>query len=67
MTAQPVGERPGELRQEPLLLSFTMDAGYDAVGDETYFLDRTMANASQLFMQRGTTANGRPELVALLN
>lgn len=67
VTAQPAGLRPDDLRQEPLLLSFTMDAGYDVVGDETYFLDRTMANESKLFMQRGTTANGRPELVALLN
>jgi hypothetical protein len=65
--AQPAGERPGDLRQEPLLLSFTLDAGYDAGGDETYFLDRMMANESRLFMQRGTSANGRPELLALLN
>ena len=67
VTAQPAGARPDNLRQEPLLLSFTLEAGYDAVGDETYFLDRTMANASTLFMQRGTTANGSPELIALLN
>ncbi len=61
------GERPDEIRQEPLLLAFTLDAGYDTLGDETYFLDRTMGNESRLFMQRGTTANGRPELLALLN
>ncbi len=68
VTAQPPqGDRPDDLRQQPLLLSFTLDAGYDTVGDEMYYLDRTMANASRLFMQRGTTANGRPELVALLN
>lgn len=68
VTAQPVqGDRPDDLRQQPLLLAFTLDAGYDALGDKLYFLDRTMANESQLFMQRGTTANGRPELLALLN
>ena len=68
VVAQPSGGvRPVDVRQEPLLLSFTLDAGYDTLGDETYFLDRTMGNESRLFMQRGTTANGRPELLALLN
>lgn len=68
VVAQPSGgTRPDEIRQEPLLLAFTLDAGYDTLGDESYFLDRTMGNESRLFMQRGTTANGRPELLALLN
>ncbi|UVO54896.1 hypothetical protein [Sphingomonas sp. SUN039] len=68
VTAQPLfGDRPDDLRQKPLMLSFTLDAGYDTLGDEVYYLDRTMANESKLFMQRGTTANGRPELLALLN
>ena len=68
VVAQPSGGvRPADVRQDPLLLSFTLDAGYDTLGDETYFLDRTMGNESRLFMQRGTTANGRPELLALLN
>lgn len=67
VTAQAAGDRPDGLRQQPLLLSFALDAGYDVAGDETLFLDRTMANQSQLFMQRGTTANGGAELVALLN
>jgi hypothetical protein len=67
VTAQAAGDRPDTLRQQPLLLSFTLDAGYDVSPDGTFFLDRTMANVSQLYMQRGTTANGRPELIALLN
>jgi hypothetical protein len=67
VTPQPAGNRPDSLRQEPLLLSFTLDAGYDVGAEGTFFLDRTMANASQLFMQPGKTANGGPELVALLN
>lgn len=68
VVAQPSGGlRPADIRQEPLLLAFTLDAGYDTRGDETYFLDRTMGNESRLFMQRGTTASGRPELLALLN
>ena len=68
VVAQPSGGvRPDEIRQEPLLLSFTLDVGYDTRGDETYFLDRTMGNESRLFMQRGTIASGRPELLALLN
>lgn len=68
VTAQPLfGERPDMLRQAPLLLSFTLDAGYDTTGDDLYFLDRTMGTESRLFMQRGTTATGRPELLALLN
>jgi hypothetical protein len=67
VTPQAAGDRPDGLRQEPLLLSFALDAGYDVGAEGTYFLDRTMANQSQLFMQRGTTASGAPELIALLN
>jgi hypothetical protein len=68
VTAQPSGgERPDELRQQPLLLSFTIDAGYDPQVDDMFYLDRTMGTESRLFMQRGTDASGRPELVALLN
>jgi len=67
VTAQPSGARPADLRQAPLLLSFTLDAGYEIAGEGLFFLDRTMASSSQLFMQVGKAANGRPELNALLN
>jgi hypothetical protein len=68
VTAQPTGgDRPDELRQQPLLLSFTVDAGYRVPEESVFQLDRTMASETRLFMQRGLTANGGPELVALLN
>jgi hypothetical protein len=68
VTAQSAGgDRPDELRQQPLLLSFTVDAGYRVPDEAMFQLDRSMASQWQLFMQRGTTANGAAELVALLN
>ena len=68
VTPQPsFGPRPDDLRQQSLVLSFVLDRGYDTTGDAIYFLDRTMGTEPRLFMQRGTDANGRAELVALLN
>jgi hypothetical protein len=67
VTPQFAGDRPDSLRQEPLLLSFTLDAGYAVAAEGTFFLDRTMANVSQLFMQPGKAANGGTTLSALLN
>ncbi len=68
VTPQPsFSTRPDDLRQQSLVLSFVLDRGYDTTGDAIYFLDRTMGTEPRLFMQRGTDANGRVELVALLN
>jgi hypothetical protein len=63
----PGGDRPEELRQTPIMLTFTLFPGYDTIGDEVYWLDRTMGTESRLFMQRATDANGRITLMALLN
>lgn len=61
-----VGDRPTDLRPLPMTATFEFDRGNKPIGEALYALVQGRESETQLFMQRGGTAEV-PTLVALFN
>jgi len=61
-----MGERPDELRAQPMTATFALARGTQPVGDQIYGLVQGRERDSELFLQRGGTVDA-PTLTALFN
>lgn len=61
-----VGERPDELRAQPMIATFALARSERPLGDRIYALVQGRERESELFLQRGGTADA-PTLSALFN
>lgn len=62
-----VGDRPAELRVQPMTLTFSFDAREKPQGEALYTVAHARDAASLLFMSLGNDASGKATLSAILN
>lgn len=60
------GDRPSDLRPQPMAATFTLDRGYRPIGDVLYAMVQGREAETQLFLQRGGTVEA-PTLTAQFN